>query len=115
MLLLAWLSLVGAGACRFGAAQPGRISSPDPLERAKAIVRAGKSRDVSAIPLLVDRLEDENEAVRFYAIQALVRITGRDFGYRYYSPAAERRRAIRRWRDFVDRRGSGRDAAHASN
>ena len=51
------------------------------------------------VPL--DRLEDEDEAVRFYAIAALVRMTGTDLGYKYYRPQRERLAAVKRWRDHV--------------
>jgi hypothetical protein len=49
----------------------------------------------------VDRLEDEDAAVRFFAIIALERITGRRFGYEYSQPSRERAAAIVRWRDYV--------------
>jgi len=79
------------------------IQSADPNERILAIRAAGKAKDKQAVPLLVDRLEDEDEAVRFFAILALDRITGRHerFGYDYAKPARERAKAVEQWRRYV--------------
>ena len=100
--------------CQLGRPKPGAgLASADPLERIQAIVAAGETRDASAVPLLVDRLEDEDQAVRFYAIQALTRITGQDMGYRYYRPFWERARAVRRWRGFLEHRAASRPATQA--
>jgi HEAT repeat protein len=61
---------------------------------------AGRQRDESVLPLLVDRLLSPSADVRFFAIDALEKIAGRRFEYRYYAPAEERSRsieAVRRW------------------
>ena len=109
MLLLA---LSGAG-CRLGMNDSVALDSPDPAARVRAIRAAADRRDRTAVPLLVDRLEDEDEAVRFYAIAASRRITSKDHGYCYYHPAAARARAVERWRralDDPDRRANARSA-----
>ena len=80
------------------------MNSRDPGERIHAIVEAGERGRQEAVPLLVDRLEDEDEAVRFFAIQSLERITGESRGYRYYDPPGLRARAVRRWRSWVQAR-----------
>ena len=77
------------------------LSSDNATERAIAVKAAGDSRDAGAVPLLVDRLEDEDAAVRFFSIIALEKITGRRFGYDYSQPSRERAAAIVRWRDYV--------------
>jgi len=109
--------VVGVGplvGCQLGRAKQGvSLCSPDPNDRAKAVIIVGRSGDVSAVPLLVDRLEDEDEAVRFYAIQALVKIAGTDRGYRYYEPFWQRARAVRRWRSFLETRGDRAASARA--
>lgn len=64
------------------------------------------------MPLLVDRLEDEDEAVRFFAIIALDKITGERLGYDYAQPAAERAKAVERWREYVQR---GQHASSAAS
>ena len=77
------------------------LESPDPSVRAAAIVHATDRRDQSAVPLLVDRLEDEDRAVRFYAILALDRLTGTRLGYEYGGSEVERRTSVERWRQFL--------------
>lgn len=74
------------------------LSSPSPVARARATVALGERRDPAAVHKLVDLLEDPDQAVRMYAILALQRITGEDFGYRYYDREAERQPAVERWR-----------------
>ena len=98
--LVALTGLLGVAGCRLGADARG-LQSADPRQRARAVVAAGERRDAGPVPLLVDRLEDEDPAVRFYAIQALRKITGKDLGYAYYAPADERALAVRRWRAAV--------------
>jgi hypothetical protein len=91
--------VVLTGGCIAG--YPPAIDSPDPAARIRAIRQVTEKHDRTAVPLLVDRLEDEDEAVRFYAIGALVKLTGTDRGYKYYKPARERLPAVRRWRRYV--------------
>lgn len=81
------------------------IQSENPADRVLAIRAAGEARDAKSVPLLVDRLEDEDRAVRLYAILALEKITGQRFGYDYAKPDADQREAIERWRAHV--RGGG--------
>lgn len=95
------------------AGKPGMadIQSPDATQRVLAIRAAGESRDTAAVPLLVDRLEDEDEGVRFYAILALERITGQRLGYDYGGSLIERAAAVERWRAYVR---AGHDAQDSS-
>jgi len=108
----AWLGLVVAAAavagagCSHGAAYRADINSADVNERILAVRAAGVSRDQGAVPLLVDRLEDEDDAVRFYTILALDRITGTRLGFDYAQGDAERARAVSRWRRYI------KDGAH---
>ncbi len=90
------------------------LESPDSAVRVLAIVRAANDRDQSAVPLLVDRLEDEDPAVRFYAILALDSLTGTRLGYEYGGPAFERRASVERWRRFVVDSWHGGGASCAS-
>ncbi len=66
-----------------------------------AIRAAAERGDRSAIPHIVDRLEDEDDGVRFFAVLALDRMTGKRLGYDYAKPAAERAAAVERWRAYV--------------
>lgn len=81
------------------------IHSPDALGRILAIRRIAEEDDREAIPLLVDRLDDQDSGVRFYAIVALDRMTGERFGYDYAQSAAERGLAVEKWRAFAMRGG----------
>ena len=75
-----WLSVVGSMLSIMGCGGPksyrSNIQAAYAYDRILAIREAGERRDPLAVPLLVDRLEDEDPAVRFYAILALERITG---------------------------------------
>lgn len=106
-----WTILASAWA---GCVQPwayrADIASDDANERILAVRQAGERKDWGAVPLLVDRLEDEDAAVRFYAILALERITGERFGYEYAEPSPRRADAVVRWRTYI-RRGEHLTAA----
>jgi hypothetical protein len=78
------------------------LQSPDSLERAKGCRMAGESGDRSAVPLLVDRLEDRDRAVRMVADIALRQITYKDFGYRESDPKNLRDQAVARWRQYAN-------------
>ena len=77
------------------------FSDPDPLIRISAMKWAAENQVDQAIGPLVDALADEDAAVRFFAIQALVRITGKDYGYDYKANARRRLQAMARWRQFL--------------
>ena len=74
------------------------LVNPDPAVRIRAIKWAGDNKVESAIPLLVDRLQEQDESVRFFAISALQRITGTDHGFDYKAGEADRAQAVQRWR-----------------
>lgn len=99
---MAWLGPVSG--CVGKASPRAAIQSADAGERIRGIWIAGETRDRSAVPLLVDRLEDEDEAVRFVAILALEKIEGERFGYDYASTAQGRAAAVTRWREHVRQR-----------
>ncbi|MFO0972854.1 MAG: HEAT repeat domain-containing protein [Phycisphaerae bacterium] len=107
-LLLALAAGCGSQAQRAG------IQSLEPGERIRAIRSAGEARDAAAVPLLIDRLDDEDEAVRFFAILALERITGTRMGYDYRMWGAARVAAIERWRDALHSGQVGSRAAAAA-
>jgi hypothetical protein len=78
------------------------IQSPDPCIRMKAVIYAGNSKDKRAVPLLVDRLEDEDEAVRVATNESLKQITGKDFGYRSFDPPYVRAKSVEQWRQWMN-------------
>lgn len=77
------------------------IQSSEVAGRIAGIRGAVVSGDESAVPLLVDRLEDQDPAVRFAAIIALDKLTGRRMGYWYGHSAEKRAAAVRRWRRYL--------------
>jgi len=100
LVLMIW-PLVAMG-CSLGRWPDGAsFESPDPSDRIAAIRQAGESEDSEAVPALVDRLDDEDAGVRFYAILALERIVGTRLGYAYAGSEVDRVRAVIRWRAFV--------------
>lgn len=112
--LLFWV--MGLNGCAVGGGRPrGSLESPDPSQRVAAIVHAAQRNDESAVPLLVDRLEDEDEAVRFCAILALDKLTGTRLGFEYGAPAAERRASVERWRWYLNESWQGGGATASGN
>ena len=82
------------------------LESSNPTVQIMAIKRAGDSKDSSAVPQLVDCLQNEDDSVRFYAVEALRRITGTDRGYDYKEPPQKRAAAVKRWQDFLATNGA---------
>jgi hypothetical protein len=82
------------------------LESPNPAVRIMAIKWAGDNKVLSALPRLVDFLHDEDTSVRFFAIEALQRITGTDNGYDYKASPQLRAEAVERWREFLKSNGS---------
>ena len=95
------MGVVSWPGCDAGAGRRRQLGAGNPLDRAEAIVRVCEARDIHAVQKLVDLLEDPDRAVRLYAIQALRRLCGVDFGYRYYAGPAIREVAVQRWREAL--------------
>jgi HEAT repeat protein len=96
---------VGASALGCGRpmpAYPKGFESGDPIVRSRTIQMAAQRGDHGALPLLVNRLEDEDEGVRLFAIVALEKLTGDRLGYNYADPAPQRARAVKRWRAYLE-------------
>jgi HEAT repeat protein len=86
--------------------EPARFDSPDVNARIAAIRRAARTKDKSAAPHLVVALDDDDPAVRFYAIEALRRLAGDRKGYDYFEEDPDHRgSAVQRWRDWVVEQG----------
>ncbi|MHC4482402.1 MAG: HEAT repeat domain-containing protein [Planctomycetota bacterium] len=81
------------------------LESPNPAVRVMAIKWAGDNKVSSAVPQLVDLLQDEDGSVRFYAIEGLRRITGTDNGYDYKADPQQRVAAVERWREYLKSNG----------
>ena len=81
------------------------LDNPNPAVRIMAIKWAGDNKASSAIPRLVDFLQDEDTSVRFFTIEALWRITGTNNGYDYKARPQLRAEAVERWREFLNSNG----------
>jgi hypothetical protein len=77
------------------------IADPDPQVKIAGIKEAAAKRDRAAVPALVDELNSDDPAVRFYAQQALEEITGETFGYQFYLDEEERKPSLARWRQWL--------------
>jgi hypothetical protein len=77
------------------------LDHPNVAVKIVAIKMAGDSKASSAVPQLVDFLQNEDVSVRFYSIEALRRITGTDCGYDYKAAPHVRAAAVRCWQDFI--------------
>jgi len=82
------------------------LESPNTAVRIMAIKWAGDNKASSAIPQLVDFLHDEDTSVRFFAIEALRRITGTNNGYDYKASPQLRAEAVERWHEFLKSNGA---------
>jgi hypothetical protein len=77
--------------------EPPSLTSDSPPRLIPAIKIAASNNDRAAIPGLIQNLDDKDSAVRFAAISALRKMTGEDFGYRYYDCQYDRQPAIQGW------------------
>ena len=104
MKLAAWLLLVTAGFFVVGCSEPTGpklISSSDLSVKIPAIKRAVDIDNRSEIAELVKELDDDDAAVRLFAIEGLQRLTGQDFEYRYYDDREARKPAVERWNKWL--------------
>lgn len=85
---------------------PASLQSEDPGERIRALKQAAERNDHEVLGIIVDRLEDEDEAVRMFAILALEKMTGTRLGYRYHATPAERHRMAEAWRRYLRENGA---------
>jgi hypothetical protein len=77
------------------------VTNPDPSGKIPAIVEAVRKGDRRAVNQLVKDLDNDDPAVRFYAIEGLRRLTGHTFNYRYYDGEDERQPAIQAWKQWL--------------
>jgi HEAT repeat protein len=98
-----WIIMMAAGMLAGGcfAPDPISITSDSPASAIPAIKQAADRNDRTAIPRLIEDLNDPDSAIRFAAIQALEKMTGQTLGYRYYDDEVQRRPAVQRWRQWL--------------
>jgi len=78
------------------------IGAIDPSNSIPAIQEAARTNDYKAIPAIVRQLDSDDPAVRFYAIEALRKLTGQTLGYQFYDDAALRKAEVARWKRWTD-------------
>ena len=77
------------------------LKDEDPFVRTRAMQVLGDFGTVEAVPTLMDVLEDPNPIIRKAAAEALVRLTGYDPGFDPRASEAERKKAVKKWRDWA--------------
>ena len=77
---------------------PADLENPDPVVKIRAIKWAGENKDAQAVPKLLELSQDEDQAVRFYAVIALRNITQTDLGFDYQADARRRAEAVNYWK-----------------
>ena len=99
------VSLVGLLAGCTAPRGPLVVTDPDPSVKIPAIKKAVRKRDRAAVRQLVEDLDSDDPAVRFYAIHGLERITGERLGYDYSADEVRRKPALARWREWQRKTG----------
>lgn len=105
--ILCSLCLAGAAGGCASAPLETRLQSVDPSVRIAAVREIAQGGHEQQVPELIERLNDEDPAVRFAAIAALELITGTRLGYSYAAPAAKRREAVEAWRSYWSGQATG--------
>ena len=78
------------------------LENPDPTVKILAVKWAGDNKVPQAMPYLVDNLHNDDKAVRFYSIKALVQITETDCGYDYKTSPLIRNQGIECWQRYLE-------------
>jgi uncharacterized coiled-coil protein SlyX len=77
------------------------LKDEDPFVRTRAMQVLGDFGSVEAVPMLLDVLEDPNPIIRKAAAEALVRLTGYDPGFDPRGSEADRKKAVKKWREWA--------------
>ena len=82
---------------------PKTVTNPDLSVKIPAMKQAAAtdSKDPATLSELVHDLDSDDAAVRFYAGESLQRLSGQDFGYRYYDSQEARKPAVEKWRQWL--------------
>ena len=99
-----WL-MVAVGMGCVAPREPLSVNNPDPSIKIPAMKVAVEKKDLKAACQMVRDLENDDPAVRLYAIEALYRLTGERFGYLFYADADQRGPAVKRWRQWAMEQG----------
>lgn len=98
-------ALVAAGAVMLPGCTASReelsVGHRDPSVKIPGMKKAVRMHDREAVAQLVEDLDSDDPAVRFYSIEALERLTGNDLGYRYFDDEDARKPALARWQGWL--------------
>jgi hypothetical protein len=89
-----------AWACQAPRPAP-NVADPDPQVKIAGMKQAVANKDRSVLPKLVESLESDDPAVRFFAIRSLEQFAGDRLGYEYYADDDERKPAVARWQSWL--------------
>jgi hypothetical protein len=84
------------------------MNDPTAINRARAVAYGQSEPDAVAIPVLIDRLSDDDPVVRLASHEALKRRTGQNFGYQPYIEGDELASAVQRWKTWWASTNNGR-------
>lgn len=87
------------------------MNDPAAINRARAVAFGQSAPDASAIPVLIDRLSDDDPVVRLASHEALKKRTGQDFGYQPYVEGDELAGSVARWKQWWAGTQNGRMVA----
>ncbi len=87
------------------------LTHRDPQIRLQAVVQVTEAGDPASVPDLLRRLDDDDDAVRYYAHIGVKRLTGQDLGFRPYAARAERAAAVRRWWTWYEQHSAASTAS----
>lgn len=87
------------------------MNDPAAINRARAVAFGQSAPDATAIPVLIDRLSDDDPVVRLASHEALKKRTGQDFGYQPYVEGDELASSVGRWKQWWSGMQQGRMVA----
>jgi len=102
--MIGWRGIVLSACLIAGGCTPREdrsIVAVDPLNSIPAIQQAARDKDRRAVPDLVKQLDNDDPAIRFYAISALKDITGETFDYHYFDDKPRRKPAVEKWQQWA--------------
>jgi hypothetical protein len=104
LCLLVFFVSLGSLGCSF---REPSLGSSDPALKVPAIKAAVQQDGTATEKQLVGELDNDDPAIRLYAISGLERLTGQRFGYEYYHNSQQRQEAIKRWEAWLAGREDG--------
>lgn len=99
-LILPLALVLGGLSCT--APQPApNIKDPESAVKIAGIRQAADRKDRSVLPDLVAALDNDDPAVRLFAIETLEKFAGERFGYEYYYDEEVRKPSMARWQEWL--------------